>query len=91
MAHCVKVQKTTGFIVFLGTWALLKTCSERLVGVLGRLGVVLESSWGCRRRLGNERIVHLTTLAHNFRTTSCHVIFAEKLLNPGPDLGAIPS
>ena len=58
VAHCEKVQKTTGFIVFLGTWALLKTCSERLVGVLGRRGVVLESSWGCRRRLGNEGIDH---------------------------------
>ena len=37
-----KYKKTKGFIAFLGTWALLKTCSERLVGVLGRLGVVLE-------------------------------------------------
>ena len=53
-----KYKKTIGFIVFLGTWALLKTCSERLVGVLGRLGVVLESSWGCRRRLGNKGIDH---------------------------------
>ena len=64
VAHCEKVQKTTGFIVFLGTWALLKTCSERLVGVLGSSWSRLGAAGGVWEMKGSTI---LTTLAHNLR------------------------
>ena len=78
-----KSMKTTSFIVFLGTQAQKKTFEARLRNVWWASWAVLGSPWGCRGRLGNERIVHFTTLAHDFRTTSCHVIFMTKITKRG--------
>ena len=64
VAHSEKVQKAIGFIVFLGTWALLKTCSERLVGVLGSSWSRLGAAGGVWEIKGSTI---LTTLAHNLR------------------------